>query len=91
MVAVWREKEEAKHVFEEAHTTTEARILDRDFKETHDIWYYYVTIQFDADGKQMTLSASVSEELYDKAEQGKTLTTRYADANPRIVLFEGEW
>jgi hypothetical protein len=74
------------HWFENTYETTKAVVLERD----QDDQRYTITVRFDADGKQVTLKARVSGELYGRLEQGQTLTIWYAKADPRIALVEGE-
>lgn len=85
----------AMNEFEKATTSTEATVLDRYTEEDRDYSgysiSYYVVVRFDAVEKQYFIKAMVSKKLYEKAEQGKILSVTYANSNPCILLFEGEY
>jgi hypothetical protein len=76
--------------------TSQATILDRQVKVEKDRYgerewrTYWVVFRFDAGEGQVTLRARVSKLLYDSAEPGTVVAVRYAAANPRIALIEGE-
>ncbi len=81
--------------FEKATTSTGVTVLDRYTEEDRDYSgysiSYYVVVRFDAVEKQYFIKAMVSKKLYEKAEQGKILSVTYANSNPCILLFEGEY
>ena len=85
----------AMNKFEKATTSTEATVLDRYTEEDRDYSgysiSYFVVVRFDAVEKQYFIKAMVSKKLYEKAEQGKILSVTYANSNPCILLFEGEY
>jgi hypothetical protein len=87
--------EKAMGVLEDASTTIKATVLDRYIKEHSDeygrkSYTYHIAVQFDAGGKRLTLAARVSKGVYNARERDQTLTVRYANADPRIVLIAGE-
>jgi hypothetical protein len=72
--------------FESAHTTVEATLIDRYTEEYTAVdgetyTAHYVAVQFDADGKPMTLTAWAGR-IYETVRIGETLTVAYADADP---------
>jgi len=87
----------AMNEFEKATISTEATVLDRYTEEDFVVGYggcsssYYVVVRFDAVEKQYFIKAMVSKKLYEKAEQGNILSVTYANSNPCILLFEGEY
>ena len=51
---------------------------------------YYLVVRFEAGSGQMVLQARVGEPLYAASWRGQMLSVRYAHADPRIALLEGE-
>ena len=87
--------EKAMRVLERGFTTIEATVLDRFIKERYDehrneSYTYHIAVQFNAAGKQVALAAQVGKAVYSAREQDQTLAIRYADADPRIILIQGE-
>jgi hypothetical protein len=84
------------NAFRHAPMTAQATILDRHVKVEKDRYgerewrTYWVVFRFDAGEGQVALRAMVSKPLYDSAEPGTVVAVRYAAANPRIALLEGE-
>jgi hypothetical protein len=88
----------AMNEFEQATTSTRAKVLDWYIKEDSgvpcyggDFTSYYVLVRFDAVEKEYFIKAMVSKMLYEKAEQGEIRSVTYANSNPCILLFEGEY
>ena len=85
----------AMGAFERASTDAKAIVLDRYAKEHEDeygqkSYTYHITVQFNAGGRQMTLQARVSKEIYSASKWDQTRLVRYAHANPHIFLVKGE-
>jgi hypothetical protein len=84
------------NTFRQSPMTAQATILDRHVKVEKDRYgerewrTYWVVFRFDASEGQVTLGARVSKPLYDSAEPGTAVAVRYAAANPRLALLEGE-
>jgi len=85
----------AMNEFEKGTTSTGATVIDRYTEADRDYSgysiSYYVVVRFDAVEKQYFIKEMVSKKLYEKAEQGKILSVTYANSNPCILLFEGEY
>jgi hypothetical protein len=76
--------------------TSRATVVDRQVevskdrygeREWHRCWVFF---QFYASEGQVTLKARVSESFYDRVEPGATVGVRYAAADPRVAVLEGE-
>jgi hypothetical protein len=88
----------AMNEFEKTTTSTGATVLDRYIEENSgvpgyggDSTIYYVVVRFDAVEKPYFINAMVNKRLYEKADRGKILNVTYANSNPCILLFEGEY
>ena len=93
-----------RRLFDQAFTTAEAQIIDHYIVEhesvdpegfTHTTTAYLVafvfSVQSDAGEEKITLQTNVGKQFFDTVQEGQMLTVRYANADPRIVLLEGEW
>ena len=103
VVAFWalglhaaRESRRNLDAFHHAPVTTQATILDREVKRSKDRYEerewctYWVVFGFDVRGRQVPLRARVSRPLHECLEPGTRISVRYAAADPRIALLEGE-
>ena len=52
---------------------------------------YFISVQFNTESGSYTLSSEVNRRVYKNATKGGSIGIRYADTDPRIVLFEGEY
>jgi hypothetical protein len=85
----------AMSVLRKASTSTEAAVLDRQCTTTVSepggvFCSYHLVVQFRVWGSPLALEATVSRKVYDAIEGEQSVNVRYADADPRIVLIEGE-
>jgi hypothetical protein len=86
---------QAMAVLRKASMTTKATVLDR-YSRTDNPGYggashtYHLVVQFRASGRWPTLEATVSREVYNASRRGQPVIVRYANADPHIVLIEGE-
>lgn len=80
--------------FDKANTTTEAKVLRRHvehvvrFDDEYD--EYSVVVQFETDSGQFSLKAFVHKAIFDRMSPDKSVSVRYANSDPTVVLFEGE-
>jgi hypothetical protein len=85
----------AMRVLRNGSTVTGAAVMDSHF-EAHDsgdggrFYTYHLVVQFPAGGRGLGLRATVSQKVYNVSRTGRPVMVRYAHANPRIALIEGE-
>lgn len=89
--------------FSKSSTYTAARVLNRYTKEIDNSGYratgmsigiaiiYHIVVQFYVAGKEYVVDAKVSKGLFEKTAKSKLLKMAYADSNPCMLLFEGEF
>ncbi len=52
---------------------------------------FYISVQFKTELGSYTLTSEVKRRVYKNATRGRNIGVRYAESDPRIALFEGEY
>jgi hypothetical protein len=95
-LSVYLDSRRGLNALRRSPVTSRATILDRQVELSRDRYWerewhtYWVVVQFYAGEAQVTLRARVSKPFYDSLSPGATVAVRYAAADPRIALLEGE-
>lgn len=83
-----------RKIYQGGNQSTQGNVVDKHVRGKHDMDsppQYFITVQFNTESESYTLSSEVNRWVYKNATKGGNIGIRYAEADPRIALFEGEY
>lgn len=84
-----------QNTFSEGHTSTDGAVTNKRIQKDQSMDggpdRYYLTVRFNTPSGPYLLDAEVNRRAYKIATKDESISIRYADADPRIALFEGEY
>lgn len=79
------------HLYSRTAVEAVGTVVGKAKSDYGDYTLYHVTVRFGVGSNEMSLKATVQQELYESASKGASLIIRYAPSIPQMALLEGEY